>query len=277
MANISLGNQSTIESIPIQLINASFADGGNECFKTLNGLGDNGYKLATSPEDFGVNGILGVAPFINDEVSEYFSCNTSSCSTQSIESNKKLANPIAFLAESYANGVTFKFPTLGSNGATGAIGYAVFGVDTNSDNTFESSINIYPINIGTTCELFICMYTTLLNTFIQYGFLDTGSNFFYFDDSNINNNNGYYNPNPTLTLYPINTAESNNKVATNINIANLDSLIYSTNNTAFSNIGATIGFDGFLDYGLPFFFGKTVYICFNGKSCNGINGPYWAF
>jgi hypothetical protein len=281
LANINLGNESTIESIPMQLIDASYADGGEQCLQYLNGpSGSGSYTLETTPVKFGFNGILGVGPIIYDNVTSYFTCTDSSCSKYpsiSQTNSLLLANPIAFLPESYESGITFKFPTLGNNGATNAVGYAVFGVGTNSDNNFESGVNIYTVAIDRSCGLFICMPTTLYGTSIQYGFLDTGSNFLYFNDGNISNNNGFYTPNSMLTLSPENTDKNDKNIATNINIANFDNLYDNTNNTSFNNNGADIGLDNFIDYGLPFFFGKTVYICFAGMTCNGVDGPYWAF
>lgn len=284
IANITLSNESTTQSIPIQLIDSSYANGGSKCLNSFNNTRSS-FHLENSPEEFGFNGILGVAPIIYDNITGYFSCTDSLCldETEIIHEVTSLlmTNPIAFLPESYGSGITFKLPTLDNNGATNVVGYAIFGVGSNNDNIFESGINIYHIYTdgSSNCNyyLFICMPTTLLtNTTIQYGFLDTGSNFFSFNDDNISNTDGFYTPNSMRTLYASNTSENGEVITTSFNIANIYNLFNNTNNTAFNNNGAN-GFDGFLDYGLPFFFGKTVYICFQDKTCNGIPGPYWAF
>ena len=271
IANISLGNESTTKSIPILLIDASYIDNGAACLQNYNSTGQT-FHLQTSPADFRYNGILGVASRVYDNVTDYFSCTNSSCSkSPTIKDNNSqlLANPIAFLPKSYESGITFKFPVIGNRGAINAVGYAVFGVGSNKDNTFESDVKIYPISNCT--DVFICMPTTLEGSSIEHGFLDTGSNFFYFNDANIKKNNyGYYIPSSIITLSPI-----NNSIPTNINIANYD-IITKTRNTSFNNNGVKTD-DNILDYGLPFFFGKTIYICFAGMTCNGIAGPYWAF
>ena len=270
-AAISLGGQTTTQNVPMQIINASFVDKGTACLTSLGG----GYKLATSPSQSGYNGILGVAPLVHDTVTNYFTCTSSQCTeSMSLESSLLVSNPIAYLSESYESGITFQFPAIGANGASNVTGYAIFGVGSNNENTFESGVNIYPISINGNCRLFICMQTLLSGTSTHYGFLDTGSNFLYFDDIQIpKDSSSFYTPSSTITLSPNNLSISG-VIATNLNIANADNLL-SNNNSAFDNIGANLS--SYLDYGLPFFYGKTVYICFDGMTCNGTPGPYWAF
>ena len=231
-----------------------------------------------TPSDLGFNGILGVSPFT--QTSGYYSCNSTSC-TLINSPTITTQNPIRYLSHGYESGVTFKLPALGNNGATEAVGYAIFGVGSNSDNTPPTNDNVNYYQIATGTQQYMHMSSTLQSvSAIKYGFLDTGSNGIYFNDSSINfDSYGFYTPNSTINFIANNTNyPAGSPISTSFNMANFDNLINNTNNSAFNNIGGLFGDNNsYLDYGLPFFFGKTVYICFTGMTCNGTPGPYWAF
>ena len=266
---------SLAQSVPIQLINTTYIGVESNCASAI---------PYSSPATFGFNGILGVGPLINDG-GRYFSCDTKNCTHISISNRPQLqvSNPIGLFRESaYNNGLTLKFPNIGSSGGYGAIGYAIFGVGTNDDNAINSNINIYPIIPRNSIP--ITMQTTLFNA-NSTGFLDTGSNGLFFDSSisscTTGVANGWYCPNDNQSLYPSNQSKNGTYIPVNINIANAGAL-FSTGNGAFANLGSLYdGTNRYFDYGLPFFFSKTVYIGFKGKRSiiapNVESGPFWAF
>jgi hypothetical protein len=47
-------------------------------------------------------------------------------------------------------------------------------------------------------------------------------------------------------------------------------------NTAAAHLAGGLG-AGVFDWGLPFFFGRTVFTAFSGASTPAGPGPYWAF
>jgi hypothetical protein len=57
-------------------------------------------------------------------------------------------------------------------------------------------------------------------------------------------------------------------------IANAEQL-FSTGNAAFNNLGGS--FPGVFDWGMPFFFGRTVFVAIDGQQTPGGPGPYWAY
>jgi Protein of unknown function (DUF3443) len=57
-------------------------------------------------------------------------------------------------------------------------------------------------------------------------------------------------------------------------IANADAL-FSTSNAAFNDLGAT-DFGAF-DWGVPFFFGRNVFVAIDGQQTPSGLGPYWAY
>ena len=60
MANITLNGTSTIESIPMQIINAAYANLPEDCAGATND---------STPASFHLNGIIGVGPYTNDSIS----------------------------------------------------------------------------------------------------------------------------------------------------------------------------------------------------------------
>jgi hypothetical protein len=126
------------------------------------------------------------------------------------------------------------------------------------------------------------------------GFLDTGSNGYYFDDSALadcseTSFNGFYCPSSTqsftasVAAYSATGASSTTANVT-ISIANAETLLANFPAQAvFNDLGgsfqsstaanASVSFD----MGLPFFFGRNVYEAFEGKSTSAAAGPYVAF
>lgn len=264
-ANIQLASNATASSVPIQIINSSFQTPPAQC-----------YNASTSPASFGYNGVLGVGVYVADGGS-YFSCSSGSCSSYSLPTSKQVSNPIAMLP-SNNNGLTISFNDVDSDGDTGVTGLLSFGVNTNDQNTVSTS-NQYPASLQGGLPLFNANFSN--NQY--YAFLDTGTNTFSMTNSEISACGSPYTdwfcPSSTTSLQINNINSNGQAVLANVSIANtLD--LFNTGNTAFNNIGTALpnSFGGqYIDYGLPFFFGKTVQIVFNGKSSNNGNGPFWAW
>jgi hypothetical protein len=265
-AVVKLGSSGEQTSpIPIQIIDATYLN--------------NRFSCSSDPNAFGSNGILGVGPYANDgNVSTYYAINGKGVPLpySSVTNNQLVKNPVAYLTNSSENnGITITLPAIGPYGAYNPIGYATFGV-----NSALLNSNIY--SIQPVSQIPISMTTTLLSVTpnIQYGFLDTGSNGLFFITPELSNYNcnGWYCPTNDITYTPNNTSGIV-PISTTISVTNANTLFNTTNNNAANNLAGGLGgnFTQFIDYGLPFFFGKNVQICFSGKVCNGRNGPYWAF
>lgn len=274
-ANVQLATGITANNVPMQIIDNNYP--GSSSTPCVN--------PSLTPREFKGNGILGVGPIVYDG-GQYFACTGGACTAISNPPNNiQVANPIAMLSNpEYNNGLTLKFPGISDSGATGAIGYAIFGIGTNSDNSVGPDVNVYPSNSFLTSGGLIpigmpVQYSN--NSLIKHGFLDTGSNFYYFKDSTItqcptsNPNFFTYCQSNPVTVNPSNQSENEVYIATTANIANANNL-QSSGNVAFSNYGANLG-TRYFDYGLPFFFNKTVYVGFSNESSSIGNGPYWAF
>jgi hypothetical protein len=112
-------------------------------------------------------------------------------------------------------------------------------------------------------------------------FFDSGSNGLFFADSSIPNctlSTGFYCPSSTLSKSAVNTGLNGRSNNVNFNVANADSLFKANpNNTAFNNLAGAEAFASFFDWGLPFYFGRSVYTALEGVSAGGTVGPYIAY
>jgi hypothetical protein len=111
--------------------------------------------------------------------------------------------------------------------------------------------------------------------------LDTGSNGIYFNDPGIVECHDvkFYCPAGTLTLSA--TMQGRNAVSATINfsVANADTLFASGPSlVAFPTLaGPYPGTTASFDWGLPFYFGRTVYTAVENAATSVGTGPYVAF
>lgn len=260
LANIDFSNNNISKNVPIQIIDSSFA--------TLPSMCSNATQ---SPSDFGLNGILGVGVYIADGGS-YFSCNNTSCSPTTVSSSNQVSNPIAKMG---ANGITLVFPAVSNNGQKNVTGNLYFGVNTNNNNTF-TNLNYYPAQLS---SLGIPVFSSQYNNSNYLSFLDSGTNTLGISNSNLINCsslNGFICENNTILAF--NNLSNNGYINTNILIGNAETLLYS-GNSAFNNIGSNLNISSnYMDFGMPFFYGKTIQLIFNGNSAgSSMNGPAWAW
>jgi hypothetical protein len=177
------------------------------------------------------------------------------------------------------NGLMLTLPSISPSGAVSAAGTVTFGIGTQSDNALGSAVVITPDGSGN--------FTTKLNsTTTQLGFIDSGSSALFFLNSTTTglpnctgNFVGYYCPGSTQSLTATNTGNNGVTSMVNFSVGPAENLLNS-NNDAFSNLGgagtdATVG--PYFDWGLPFFFGRSVFVAIEGKSAGGSTGPYWAY
>jgi hypothetical protein len=93
----------------------------------------------------------------------------------------------------------------------------------------------------------------------------------------------FYCPSTTQFLSATNTGANRQSNPVDFAVANVDSL--PAPNWIFSDIGGRSSFGPsqsglpslYFDWGLPFFFGRTVFVAIEGRSTPGGTGPYWAY
>jgi hypothetical protein len=57
----------------------------------------------------------------------------------------------------------------------------------------------------------------------------------------------------------------------------IESILSISRNISAAHVGGDIGLPHAFDWGLPFFFGRTVFVAISGAATPPGNGPYWAY
>jgi len=267
-------------SLPVQLAAdsaAAFASIPADCSSSGANLG--------SVARLGANGILGVGLFNHDcgagcaahaLPGSYYECGATGCVGVAMPLSDQVANPVAAFAVNN-NGVALAMPAVAAGGATTLTGTLIFGVDTQSNNNVGAA-TVYAANSSGN-------FTTFYKgRALTSSFLDSGSNGLFFSDLSIprcsvfTGFNGFYCPAATLSLSAVNTSADGRASGTvSFEVENplaLDLAVKA------ASVGGSIG-SAFrptaFDWGMPFFFGRTVYLAIEGAGTSHGTGPYWAY
>jgi hypothetical protein len=272
-------------SLPIQVIGDNSAAVPSQCLATpvLPGYGNDDTVAALD-----ANGILGVGAFgypwdcgsyctsssdLTASGYPYYFCPTGeSCSATTVSTQDQATNPVAAFSSADNNGVLITLPSIPANGAANdtVTGSLIFGIGTQTNNALASSATVYALDgYGNIPEFTYnsIQYTSPTN----YSVLDTGSNALYFLDANTlasvgisecANAPGFYCPNVTVPFAVTAYGANSTSGTITFSIMNADTL-FSTGNAAFTDLGGDSGTgpaNDYFDFGLPFFFGRSVYI-----------------
>jgi hypothetical protein len=275
MADIRLSGEQA-SAIPMQIIGASnFAPIPASCSAT----GAPEQTLQT----LGANGVLGVGNFIQDcgpactlagssNPGLYFTCSPSGCQSISQGLAQQVQNPVAAFAADN-NGVVIELPAIPATGAPGASGAMVFGIGTQSNNGLGAATVIGLNSTGN--------FTTLINNQrLPISFVDSGSNGLFFLSSAetgmpVCASNPFYCPASTRSFTATNTGTNGASTSISFSVANANTLFSAGRNFIFNNLAAPN--PGHFDWGLPFFFGRNVFIAFAGRNTPAGPGPYTAY
>jgi hypothetical protein len=286
-----------VSAMPLQMI----ADTGQFASVPATCSAGGGSAIATV-QDFGANGIIGVGTTTTDcgsfctvsggsSGAIYYDCPTSGCSTViTREANatapfQQLPNPVAAFA-SDNNGTIITLPAVAQRGVPTLTGSVTFGIGTQSNNTLAASV-VLPVTTSTSRLGAGLLTATYNGKALTQSFLDTGSNEYFFIDTALapctaTDLIAFYCPTAPVTLSPTLTG-------TNGATASGAFTLYSPLNVAnTSNAAPGLGinptlvtpplpFANSFDFGIPFFFGKTVYTSIEGRTAGSTQGPYVAF
>jgi len=271
-ADVSMGSQKAT-SVPIQVIDPSVAPIPAAC----KAIGPAEEDLAS----LGANGILGIGFFISDcggacavksgNPGFYYACAGSSCQVAAQSTTQQVQNPAALFSQNN-NGLVVQLPAVSASAPT-VSGSLIFGIGTQSNNALGSAQIFAPDNNGN-------LKTVFKGTTYE-GFLDSGSNAYFFLSSSATGmtdcpspENGFYCPSSPVSFTATNNSGRGSGATSTINftISNANQLFSNSPEFVFPTLGGPN--PSTFDWGLPFFFGRKVFINFEAPAGSG---PSWAY
>ncbi len=252
--------------------------------------------LNNTPSRLAANGILGIGTARYDcgsgclgSNSMYFGCTTSggatSCTNLPLSSlTQEVSNPVrSFTLDN--NGVVLNMPSVGSSGsAVSASGVLTFGLGTQSNNGVPpSGIQTFTTDhYGDVSRASVGGITyTDTSQYERAAFFDTGSNGLFFPAGNTGLSYctdmaaAFYCPSSALALQPSVVGFNGATAPISISIQNADAL-YSSGGYAFNNLGGDGGMSA-IDFGMPFFYGRTVYLNYDTATDGTLNAGTSAY
>jgi hypothetical protein len=279
-ADVKIGGE-TAAAIPIQIV------GDMPQGAVLTGGCSTG-RLELTPADLGANGILGVGVAPNDcgtlcanppaGNSSYYACpNGANCVQTLLPIYQQVANPVAKFPTDN-NGVIVSMPGIGPSGQGTVTGTLTFGINTQSNNAMPATVTkLTTSGSGDVNATF--------NGNAIIAFFDSGSNAYFFDDNTLpactGNASAFYCP-ASATTRTVNVASFNAALPgapggkpLAMSVGNASQLL-ANGHYALNNLAGSLGGTSFVDLGLPFFYGQTVYYGMD-RSSSGGSSPFVAF
>lgn len=222
----------------------------------------------------GARGILGIGLFAQDcgtscEASAapavYFSCNGAACVATRMPLAGQVTNPVAALPADN-NGVVLVMPAVPEGGFATLAGSLILGIGTQPNNAFANA-TVYPTNAQGFVSV-VYRGTTFPNSF-----LDSGSNGVFVNDPTLQRCGDFYCPGAQVTRQATVVAANGTTTTFDFPIDNVS--VVSGQGAA--NLAGPTASTRAIDFGLPFFFGRTVYVARSGAATPAGTGPYWAW
>jgi hypothetical protein len=231
------------------------------------------------------NGILGigVTPYdcgancaTTQANNRYYTCGATSCTSTTVPLALQVSDPVAQFAQDN-NGVIVQLPSIANTGAVNATGQLIFGIGTQADNALGGA-QVYTTNLNGNI-------TTVYNdTSFADSVIDSGTNRYLFLDNALPICAGTadFCPATPTAMSAINVGGNGSTGTVNFNVVNIDlfgSGNYAQNDRAGpqSALGTNNYFSTSFIWGLSFFYGRSVFVAFNGRSTPGGTGPYYAY
>jgi hypothetical protein len=275
LADVKISGESA-SSVPVQIIGDSrYPTVPTDCV-------DSAPMAEDTVATFGANGIIGIGPFVQDcgdfcvsgvpEPIIYYACTTeSNCAGTTVPLASQVPNPVTLFAADN-NGTFIKLPSAPAAGTTTLTGSLIFGIDTQSNNASGTETVVPVTGSG-------YITTDFNGTPYPESFIDSGSNGYFFSDSNLATCTGsgftdFYCPSSTTSL----SGEmqlSSGTATVDFDVANAEQI--NAAYFVYPGLAGTNPAPESFDWGLPFFFGRRVANAIDGYSTSAGSGPYIAY
>jgi hypothetical protein len=269
-ADIKLGGQ-TASSAMIQVI-------GDPAVPSVPSACSRTGPAFDTVQSLGANGIIGLSTFAQDcghycasIVSNgiYYACTGAACSPIAVPIENQLWNPVA-LFPANNNGIVVSLPSVPATGALEVKGTLTFGIGTQANNSLGSAI------VLTVDSIFGEFGSTVNSTSYPGSFMDSGSNGLFYGSGLFpycGSFLGFYCPPAPQAQSGVLEGLNGASLAVNFTVGNPESLLASNPAVTADAEIAGPGFGG-VDWGLPFFFGRSIYVAIEGRMTPTVDGPW---
>ncbi len=282
LADVSMAGEAAA-SVPLQVMDDSAAGAPPPASCGANGT------LINDVPGFGANGVLGIGVFVQDcgaacvaaatPLPIYYGCTgAGTCTAENVALSAQVTNPIALFAVDN-NGVVIDLPNLqNANGDATLSGEITFGIATQADNALP--VTALTLLAADANGDFTATYNG--SATVLPALIDSATDSYSFDDPGIavcatGAFVGYYCPAVSpQSLFAVNTGAGANGAVSTVQFAIADPSAFIVGASAFVNLGGGGGSSSFT-WGLPFFYGRAIYIGIEQRSGGGFTGPYYAY
>jgi hypothetical protein len=206
----------------------------------------------------------------------YYTCTDAACTAaQPIRASlaQQVKQPVA-LFDTDNNGLVVNLPALSPGGAASMTGSVIFGIATQANNQLGTEALL-------TTDLLGYITTVLSGRSLNTSFLDTGSNALFFDSASIAQCSaraaGFYCPPEPEALVATHVGANGTRVPVSFAVDNALSLFASYPNAVLPGLAGPIGNARTFDWGLPFFYGRRVFMGIQAQPSALGTGPFYAF
>jgi Protein of unknown function (DUF3443) len=300
LADVTLAGE-VASKVPVQVLDDTNTGASPPAACSNNG------SVHNQVTDLLANGILGVGVFAQDcgaacvspttPPNFYYGCAGTApgvCTAENVALASQVTNPVALFAADN-NGVIVNLLNLqNANGDATVTGEVIFGLGTQTDNALPAT-GLTVLGADPTTGDFTATYsaTTVPGTTVLPALIDSGTDDYAFADTDPNmatctatppNNAawvGYYCPIVApQALSAVNTGATSAAVPSVISspvpfaIADPNSFVATA--TAFINLGGGQGSTRFT-WGMPFFYGRKIYVGIDQTMSGTLKGPFYAY
>lgn len=283
LADVTLAGE-VAAKVPVQVLDDSGAGAGAAALAACGAT-----ALINDVASLGANGLLGVGVFAQDcgtactnaatPLPTYFGCPAAGvCIAENVALTAQVTNPVAMFAADN-NGIIVNMPNLiNANGDVSVQGELIFGIATQTDNALPvSGLTVLAADAAGDFRATYNGATTLLPALI-----DSGTDAYSFN-ATINpcvtgSFIGYYCPAVApLDVYAVNSPPPGvSGLSNTVHFAIADPNTFVANASAFMSLANGGGSTRF-SWGMPFFYGRKIYIGINQQVAGTYTGPFYAY